>query len=213
MKEGEFHKEETNSSRVQRCLGAAKKKPACVGEAAHPCRKACHQSWESRSQNAQGGFSQARLGLNAHSKPLNLVLFNVWKYMLAFLKKKKREREFQVCLQKYYFSLWSWLLEGHPILSLLTHLSLCLSKNVQARPVLSTTWSSCCFVCSTELLRCQTGWLLPTASSGWILTGPFGFNNQPLPSAQGSKINRAAFTFSSLFRHFYFHQQIYSSTK
>lgn len=92
MKEGEFHKEETNSSRVQRCLGAAKKKPACVGEAAHPCRKACHQSWESRSQNAQGGFSQARLGLNAHSKPLNLVLFNVWKYMLAFFKKKK-ERE------------------------------------------------------------------------------------------------------------------------
>lgn len=82
------------------------------------------------------------------------------------------KREFQVCLQKYYFSLRPWPLEGHPIVSLLTHLSLCLSKNIQARALLSTTWSSCCFVCSIELLRCQTWWLLPIASSGWILRGP-----------------------------------------
>ena len=77
-----------------------------------------------------------------------------------------------MCLQKYYFSLTPWPLEGHPIVSLLTHLSLCLSKNIQARALLSTTWSSCCFVFSTELLRCQTWWLLPIASSGWILRGP-----------------------------------------
>ena len=95
------------------------------------------------------------------------------------------KREFQVCLQKYYFSLRSWPLEGHPILSLLTHLSLCLSKNVQGRAVLSTTWSSCCFVCSTEFLRCQTGWLLPTASTGWILRGLLSHNHldlKPTPS-------------------------------
>ena len=90
------------------------------------------------------------------------------------------KREFQVCLQKYYFSLRSWPLEGHPILSLLTHLSLCLSNNVQGRAVLSTTWSSCCFICSTELLRCQTGWLLPTASTGWLLRGLLSHNHSDL---------------------------------
>lgn len=114
------------------------------------------------------------------SKPLNLVLFNVSKSLLIFVLFCFFKREFQVCLQKYYFSLRSWPLEGHPILSLLTHLSLCLSKNIQGRAALSTTWSTCCFVCSTELPRCQTGWLLPTASTGWILRGLLSRNHLDL---------------------------------